>query len=226
MRSVGGNVRRKDGDAKVTGDAKYIDDLTFPNMLFGATIRSTIPHGELTARHITLGKDFVVADHTDIPGRNIVALIDDAQPCLVERMVNHVAEPVLLIAHQEREQLPVGAKQISFDYAQRAPVYDVEKSPTSFKNIAIDKGDLERGFREADLVVEGEYRTGHQEQLYIETNGVIAVPEGAKGAKGADGITVYGSLQCPYYVHKALVVLTGFAPERVRVVQTETGGGF
>ena len=68
-------------------------------------------------------------------------------------------------------------------------------------------------------MIEGEYRTGHQEQLYIETNGVIAVP-------GDGQMTVYGSLQCPYYVHKALVVLLGLPPERVRVVQTETGGGF
>lgn len=219
MGSVGKNVRRKDGDAKVTGEAKYIDDLTFPNMLFGATIRSTIPHGEITARHVKLPKDFAVADYRDIPGRNIVALIDDDQPCLVERVVNHVAEPVLLIAHADREQLPGGVKQVWFDYAPLTPNYDPEASDTSFKDIAIDKGDLDRGFREADLVFDGEYRTGHQEQLYIETNGVIAVPE-------RKGMTVYGSLQCPYYVHKALVVMLGLPPERVRVVQTETGGGF
>jgi CO/xanthine dehydrogenase Mo-binding subunit len=223
MRSVGRNVRRKDGDAKVTGEAKYIDDLAFPGMLFGATIRSTIPHGAITARHVNLPKGFVVADHADIPGRNVVALIDDDQPCLVERMVHHVAEPILLIAHAEREQLPLAAKHVSFDYDAREPNYDVEQSMTSFKTIAIDKGDIERGFRAADLVLDGEYRTGHQEQLYIETNGVIAVPE---GVDGRDGMTVYGSLQCPYYVHKALVVLLGMAPDRVRVVQTETGGGF
>ena len=68
-------------------------------------------------------------------------------------------------------------------------------------------------------MIEGEYRTAHQEQLYIETNGVIAVP-------GDGQMTVYGSLQCPYYVHKALVVLLKLPPDRVRVVQTETGGGF
>ena len=68
-------------------------------------------------------------------------------------------------------------------------------------------------------MIDGEYRTAHQEQLYIETNGVIAVP-------GDGEMTVYGSLQCPYYVHKALVVLLKLPPERVRVVQTETGGGF
>ena len=80
MGSVGKNVRRKDGDAKVTGDAKYIDDLSFPNMLFGTTIRSTIPHGEIATRRLTLPRGFVAADYRNIPGRNIVALIDDDQP--------------------------------------------------------------------------------------------------------------------------------------------------
>jgi CO/xanthine dehydrogenase Mo-binding subunit len=70
------------------------------------------------------------------------------------------------------------------------------------------------------VIVEGEYRMGHQEQLYIEPNGVVAVP----GPGGA--ITVYGSLQCPYYVHRALAVLLGLPDDKVRVIQTETGGGF
>jgi CO/xanthine dehydrogenase Mo-binding subunit len=70
------------------------------------------------------------------------------------------------------------------------------------------------------VIGEGEYRTGHQEQLYIETNGVIAVPE------PDGGITVYGSMQCPYYVHRALKVLLDLPDDQVRVVQTETGGGF
>ncbi len=70
-----------------------------------------------------------------------------------------------------------------------------------------------------DVVVEGEYRTGHQEQLYIETNGVIAIPDG-------DRMTVYGSLQCPYYVHRALKLLLNLPDDKVRVIQMETGGGF
>ena len=218
-RAVGANVRRKDGDAKVTGDAKYIDDIAFPGMIFGATIRSTIPHGEIAARHVKLPGDFVVADYHDIPGKNYVALIDPDQPCLAEHIVRHVAEPILLVAHADRHRLIGLDQHVSFDYRERAPIYDPEASDTCFKRIAIDKGDLDRGFADADLVFEGEYRTSHQEQLYIETNGVIAVP-------GDGQMTVYGSLQCPYYVHKALVVLLGLPPERVRVVQTETGGGF
>ncbi|HEV2983020.1 MAG TPA: molybdopterin cofactor-binding domain-containing protein, partial [Vicinamibacterales bacterium] len=104
-------------------------------------------------------------------------------------------------------------------YRPRLPVYDPAASPTTFKTITIAKGRLHEGFAAADVIVEGEYRVGHQEQLYIEPNGVIAVWE-----KG--GITVYGSLQCPYYVHRALKVLLGLPGDKVRVIQTETGGGF
>ncbi len=218
-RAVGTSVRRMDGDDKVTGAAKYVDDLSFPDMLFGATIRSTISCGEIVNTHIGLPPEFVVADHRDIPGANHVALIDPDQPCLAEGPIRHYAEPVLLVAHADRRALFGVEARIRFDYRERTPNYDPERSDTCFKQIAIDKGDLARGFGDADTVIEGEYRTGHQEQLYIEPNGVIAVP-------GDGQITVYGSLQCPYYVHKALVVVTGLAPARVRVVQAETGGGF
>src|SRR5258706_382144 len=84
---------------------------------------------------------------------------------------------------------------------ERAANFDPAASTQTFKAIAIEKGDLGRGFAAADRVIEGEYRVGHQEQLYIETNGVVAVPA------GDGGIAVYGSMQCPYYVHRALKVL-------------------
>src|ERR1035438_4039149 len=89
-----------------------------------------------------------------------------------------------------------------------------------FKAYQIEKGDVDGSWVSADFIVEGEYETGAQEQLYIEPQGIIAQ------ASAAQGVTVWGSLQCPYYVHKALVRLLGLPKERVRVVQTETGGGF
>ena len=196
----------------------YIDDLTFPGLLHARTIRSTIPRGEITGIHFDFPLDgFTVVDFHDIPGRNVVALIEDDQPCLVERNVRHVAEPILVLTHADRDRLLEA--NVRVEYREDTPVYDPQTSPVTFKQIAIDKGDLEQGFSKADVVVEGEYRTGHQEQLYIETNGVIAVPE-------SGGVTVYGSMQCPYYVHRALKVLLGLPDARVRVVQTETGGGF
>jgi CO/xanthine dehydrogenase Mo-binding subunit len=218
-RAVGTNVRRKDGDAKVIGAAKYIDDLSFPGMLYGATIRSTIPRGRIAARHAWLPADFITADHRDIPGKNYVALIDPDQPCLAVDQVRHVAEPILLVAHADKHALIDVDTRVTIEYVPEPPNYDPEAADLCFKRIAIDKGDLDRGLRNAAVVIEGEYRTGHQEQLYIETNGVIAVP-------GEGQMTVYGSLQCPYYVHKALVVLLNLPPDKVRVIQTETGGGF
>ena len=218
-RAVGSNVRRKDGDAKVTGAAKYIDDLAFPGMLYGSTIRSTIPRGTINGTRISLPADFIVADHRDIPGANYVALIETDQPCLAVNEVRHVAEPILLVAHEDKHALIGIEQRVAIDYTPDLPNYAPEASDLCFKRIAVEKGNLDLGLRNADAVIEGEYRTGHQEQLYIETNGVIAVP-------GDDRMTVYGSLQCPYYVHKALMVLLNLPPDRVRVIQTETGGGF
>jgi CO/xanthine dehydrogenase Mo-binding subunit len=223
-RAVGRNVIRKDGAAKVTGAARYIDDLSFPGMLYGRTIRSTIPAGEITSIRFNFDiAGFTIVDFRDIPGRNIVALIEDDQPCLAERAVRHVAEPILLLAHADRDTLHAADVQIG--YAPSTPIYDPLASPKIFKSIGIEKGRVEDGFALADVIVEGEYRMGHQEQLYIEPNGVIALP-GNGVPDDLDGVTVYGSMQCPYYVHRALTVLLAVPDEKVRVVQTETGGGF
>ncbi len=205
---------------KTTGAAKYVDDLSFPGMLYGRTIRATVPRGRV--RSITLDFDpagFTVVDYRDIPGPrcNFVALIEHDQPFLVADEVNHLAEPILLLAHEDRERLAAAVVRVEYDAAE--PVLDPETSPKVFKELRIRKGDVDAAMAGADLVVEGTYRTGHQEHVYIETNGVIAVPEG-------NGMTIYGSLQCPYYVHKAIKHLLQLPDDRVRVVQTETGGGF
>jgi len=218
VRVVGRSVPRREGLDKARGKARYVDDLRFPGMLHGRTVRTTIPRGELKSVHLDFDTTgFTVVDHRDIPGRNVVALIQDDQPFLVEREIRHAEEPALLLAHEDRETL--AAATVRLDCRPAAPVLDPERSTHAFKEVLIEKGDLARGFGEAHLVVEGEYRTGRQEHVYVEPQGVIAVP-------GDGGVTVYGSLQCPHYVHKALVLLLGLPAQRVRVVQAETGGGF
>ncbi|MEW5918716.1 MAG: xanthine dehydrogenase family protein, partial [Gemmatimonadota bacterium] len=215
---VGTSVPRKDGIGKATGQAAYADDLVFPGMLYARTIRSTIPSGRLTNIRCDFETSgFTIVDHRDIPGRNVIALLEDDQPCLVEQDIRHVAEPVLLLAHADREALLAARVELTEERSE--PVFDPERSTRVFKEILIEKGAAERALAGAARVVEGTYRTGLQEHVYIEPNGVVAVPE-------SDGITVYGSIQCPYYVHKALVMVLGNAVARVRVVQTETGGGF
>ncbi|MEK6631239.1 MAG: xanthine dehydrogenase family protein molybdopterin-binding subunit, partial [Acidobacteriota bacterium] len=209
---------RKDGAAKASGAARYVDDLIWPGMLHGRTIRSSIPCGDIARVRLDFdAAGFTVVDAHDIPGRNVVSLIQDDQPCLASSQVRHVAEPILLLAHENPERLRDA--KVEIDYRPKTPVLDPEHSSHVFKHVRIEKGAIDEGFRRADLIVEGTYRTGHQEHLYIETNGMLAVP-------GDGGVTVYGSLQCPYYVHKALCVLLALPHDKVRVVQAETGGGF
>jgi CO/xanthine dehydrogenase Mo-binding subunit len=230
---VGRAVPRKEGRDKVTGRSQYVDDLVLPNMLFGATVRSQIPRGRI--RNITFGSgidwdEFVIVSAKDIPGKNCIALIGDDQPCLANEFVNHPEEPVLLLAHPDRHLLPEAVEAVSIEYDPLPAVFTIEDSERRsdivwgedniFKTYLIEKGDVDGVWDKADHIVEGEYTTGAQEQLYIENNGMIAAFD------AAEGITVWGSLQCPYYIHKALMTLCALPAEKVRVVQMETGGAF
>lgn len=218
MPAVGTNVPRKDSAEKVNGTARYVDDLVFPGMLHARTVRSTIARGRIgNVRFEFDPAGFTIVDHRDVTGRNVVALIEEDQPLLAEREIRHVAEPILLLAHEDVDTLR--RARVEIEYEALEPTFDPLRSTHILKDLCIVKGDVETALAGADVVVEGEYRTGHQEQLYIEPNGVIAVPEDG-------GVAVYGSLQCPFYVHKALRIALGLPDDRVRVVQTETGGGF
>ncbi|MFZ0561189.1 MAG: xanthine dehydrogenase family protein molybdopterin-binding subunit [Terriglobales bacterium] len=230
---IGKSVPRKEGRDKVTGAARYIDDMTLPGMLYGATVRSQIPRGII--KKISFDpqfdwSEFVIVTAKDIPGKNCIALIGDDQPCLADGKVNHPEEPILLLAHADPHLLRKAVDAIAIEYEPLPAIFTMEESEAraeiiwgadnTFKTFLIAKGDVDSVWSKADFIVEGEYTTGAQEQLYIENNGVIAAfdPE--------QGITVWGSLQCPYYVHKALMALCTLKEDKVRVVQMETGGAF
>src|SRR6185295_18325301 len=216
---------RREGPAKLTGAAKYTDDLVFPGAWYGITIRSTEARAKLVAIEPDPDVDWskvVVATAADIPGENIVSSIKDDQPLLVPigGEIRHVAEPVALLAAADRETLRQLEGRIRLITEALEPVFDPEQSDHVFAEYDVKHGDLALGFAGADLILEGEYRVGHQEQLYIENNAMIAVP----GEDG--GVAVHGSLQCPYYIHKALKRGLGLDDRAARVVQAETGGGF
>ena len=135
-RAVGRNVLRKEGHEKVTGLARYIDDLRFENVLHVRTIRSTVPAGDIADIRCNFDRDgFTIVRYRDIPGRNIVALIDEDQPSLAESRVRHVAEPILLLAHPDRTHL--AAAEVAITYNQTQPNFDPERSDVSFKSIAL-----------------------------------------------------------------------------------------
>jgi CO/xanthine dehydrogenase Mo-binding subunit len=230
---VGKRVLRKEGLDKVTGRARYVDDMLLPGMLFGATVRSKIARGKI--RKISFGggipwNEFTIVSAKDIPEKNCIALILDDQPCLAEDVVNHPEEPILLLAHADKHALWKAIEAIVIEYDPSPPLFTIEESERCseiiwgsdnvFKRFLIEKGDVDSVWQDAAHIIEGEYSTGAQEQLYIEPQGMIAAFDAVQG------ITVWGSLQCPYYIHKALMKLLDLPEDKVRVVQMETGGAF
>ncbi|HEV8547167.1 MAG TPA: xanthine dehydrogenase family protein molybdopterin-binding subunit [Candidatus Limnocylindrales bacterium] len=216
---------RREGPAKLTGAAKYADDLVFPGAWFGATIRSTDAHARFSALDLDPAFDWkkvVVVTAADIPGDNIVSLISDDQPVLVPigGEIQHHAEPLALLAAPDRETLRAARRAVTVRSAALPPIFDPLVSDHVFAHYEIASGDVDAAFGDANLVLEGTYRVGHQEQLYIENNAMIAVP------REDGGVTVHGSLQCPYYIHKALKRALRLTDTQAHVVQAETGGGF
>jgi CO/xanthine dehydrogenase Mo-binding subunit len=224
-RARGGAPLRREGPEKLTGEAKYADDLVFPGAWYGATIRSTEPHARLLAIEMDEAFDWsrvVVVTADDIPGENVVSLIDDDQPVLVPvgGEIRHHAEPLALVAAADRATVRDARRHISVRTEPLPPVFDPLASDREFARYVVERGDAAAAMERAEVVIEGTYRVGHQEQLYIENQAMIAVP------REDGGMTVHGSLQCPYYIHKAMKRALSMGDELAVVVQAETGGGF
>lgn len=253
---VGTSPIRKEGLAKVTGRAQYVDDITLPSMWYGATVRSTIARGRITSIIYDPAIDwaqFTIVTAADIPGENTIIHLTKDHPCLAAELINHPAEPILLLAHPNKNVLHAAVEAVHITYEEAPGVFTIEDSeagaagdtgkviwdhrghggsPNTFKTFLMQKCDYplsdsahEAVFRSADFIVEEEYRTGAQEQLYIENNGVIA--QAFYAADGSlDSVTVSGSMQCPYYLVHALELVFNLPAEKCRVIQTETGGAF
>ncbi len=223
--AVGRPVPRREGGDKVTGRARYADDLVVPGAWYGKTVRSSIPRGRV--RSITFDPAFdwssvVVVTAADIPGENVVQLIRDDQPALAAGEIRHREEPILLIAAPDRDTLAAAERAIRIEYEKLDPVFDIARATETYSTIEIRKGEVEKvfkGLKDVE-VVERTFKVGLQEQLYIEPQGAIAFSE------PGGGIKVIGSLQCPYYVHRALKRALALTDEQAVVIQAETGGGF
>ncbi|MBM4357610.1 MAG: xanthine dehydrogenase family protein [Deltaproteobacteria bacterium] len=238
---VGENVVRVDGAAKVTGRARYVDDLPpMPGELHGATVRSRIARGIL--KGIVLDPSFDWSDVTVVTARdvpdNVVQLIVDDQPVLAHDRINHMYEPVALLACADKQKLARALEAVTLDVEPLPPVFDLEESlaaktvvwgESNVQNrYLITKGAadveasdvaIDAALAACEVVVRGDYSTHHQEQLYIEPNGMIAWWDEA-------GAHATGSLQCPYYVHKAFKRCFHLEPEQIHITQAVTGGGF
>ena len=197
---------------------------------------------------------YAIVRAADIPGENTIVHLTKDHPCLASEEINHPYEPILLLAHPDKAALLAAAAAIHIEYDTLPGVFTIEESEAAvdsgsdaaiiwpgsqhggtancFKTYEMYTGDaastedgLAAAFAAADFIVEGEYATGAQEQLYIEPNGVIAECNRAPDGTITD-VCVRGSMQCPYYLVHALALVFNLPAERCRVIQVETGGAF
>ena len=233
--TIGGDPRRLDAHRKVTGRARYADDERHPDMLHAVLATSAHPHARVD--RIDTGpasaSPGVVAVLTarDVPGENQIGCVTSDQPLLVEDRARFLGDRLAIVVAETRRQAAAGARLVTADYERLPVVTDpvdalapgaphVHERGNLLEHKRVRKGDVEAGFAEADRIVEETFRTGYQEHAYLEPNGVTALPE-------PDGsVTIRGSMQCPFYIQKAVARVLALPLARIRVVQTETGGAF
>src|SRR5262245_8299968 len=171
MKAVGRSLHRIEGIPKVTGKSVYVADMRIDGALYGRTIRSTVPHGLIRDIRFNPGipwEEFVIVRPEDIPGKNGVSLIDSEQPFLASHEIRHIAEPLLLIAHEEKALLDRAAENIEIDAEELPAILSMEESLQSgriLKSYRVQNGDPSKKWNDVDVIVEETYRTGSQEHL-------------------------------------------------------------
>src|SRR3989475_1543939 len=128
---IGKSIPRKEGRKKVTGQALYVDDLSFPEMLHGVTVRSSVPRGRI--KNISFAgeipwDEFTIVTAKDIPGANYVALILNDQPYLADEVVNHPEEPVVLLAHADKCLLEEARRNVRLEIEELPAIFSLEES--------------------------------------------------------------------------------------------------
>ncbi|MGD9611892.1 MAG: xanthine dehydrogenase family protein molybdopterin-binding subunit [Kiritimatiellia bacterium] len=235
VRLVGKGMPRVDADGKVRGTTRYLNDIGYKGILQGVVVRSPVPRGILKAVEPDPAFDWkrvVVATAKDIPGENVVHMHDRTMPLLADigGEIRYRGEPVAVVAAPSPELAAEAAKHFRIDIDPLPPLLTLEEAVDVFKatperfdsikNQDIVKGDVAKGFAEADDAIEAEYWAGHQEQLYLENQGLVVFPQ-------KDGsILSEGSIQCPYFPVHELNSPLNLPPEKIRVRQTPIGGAF
>ncbi|MBN1315201.1 MAG: molybdopterin-dependent oxidoreductase [Anaerolineales bacterium] len=226
--------------SKTTGSLKYTDDLTFPGMAYGIVKRSIKPHARIDRIDIEKAKTMpgVLAVFTagDIPGENIYGLVEQDKPLFAYEVIRQVGEALALVVAETLEQASAASEKIivlSTDLPvistpqQALEVGAPELHPPHKEgqhgniqyHIKLSKGDVETAFEQADVIVEGDYYTPHQEHAYEELESSISVPDG-------DGVTIYGGSQGTYFDQEQIARILDLPMEKVRVASMPIGGGF
>ncbi len=213
-------MKRRDHDDKVSGRTRYTDDIQSEEYLFGKLVRSGVARGRILGISVPdLPEGYFVVDHSDVPGVNEVHIVLDDTPVFAKETVEFVGDPILMVVGPDEAAVSRIAESVKVDYEPLPAELDPLTATTHFFQYKIEKGDIDSAFREADRVLEETFTTGHQEHVHLETNAMIGQYHDGK-------ITVRGSMQCPYYVFRAVRKALGCDDCSLNVIQEATGGAF
>jgi len=234
---IGSNVRRIDAPGKVTGALRYAGDMTMPNMLHMQVLRSPRAHARIvsidTAKAAALpGVDGVITS-ADVPGIDGFGVFVHDQPVMARDKVRYVGEAIAAVAAEDLETAKKAIRLINVVYEDLPAVFDPEDAlkdgtiaihddtPNNLvKHIPIRKGDVSKGFAEADLIVENTYETQQVEHAYLE-------PEAGLAYVDADGVvTVHSPSQNISHHRHMLSGILALPINKVRMIMSPVGGGF
>src|SRR5947199_509462 len=238
FRVIGVPRRRVDGRAKVTGQTRFADDICLPRMAHCKLLRSPHPHARIrrmdVSRALAHPGVYLVLTGKDLPVQyGILPVSQDEQALCVDH-VRHVGDPVAAVVAREELIAFEALDLIQVDYeilptisdpaealATPAPrIHDYGDEGNIHKRVALEFGDVEKGFAEADEVFEDTFFYQGNTHLPIEQHASVAI-------KDPDGkLTIWSSTQTPHYLHRALAKVLAMPPAHIRVVATPNGGGF
>ncbi len=234
MKIVGKEVKRIDAIEKAFGRAIYTNDFSLPKILHAAVVYPGVAHGILrridTSKAEKVSGVVKVATYKDVPNNEMGIVTKDMHALVpVGGKVRFEADPIALVAAETKEAAEEAASLVEFEIEELPPVLTIDdalkddpvvngKSNVAFHR-KIRRGNVDKALEESDLVIEMDFETGYQEHAYLEPQTMIAWWDG-------ETLTIYGSMQCPFYVQNDVAEVLKLPYNRVTVIQMETGGGF
>ncbi len=231
---TGVNVHRVDGLDKVLGKALFAADIKMEGLFHIRVLRSDRPHARIkkvyTEKAARLEGVVKILTHSDIPGEKMIGVITRDQPVLAIEKVRFVGDPIALVVAYTEKEADLALEKITVEYEDLVSIFDPEEALHSSNLIHesgnllfqrdIIKGDIEKGFAEADFIIKKTYSTSMGEHIYLEPDAGVAWID------NEGRIVVYASSQDPHYDQREIARSLGLESSRVRVIQATTGGSF
>jgi xanthine dehydrogenase D subunit len=232
---VGEHTTRSDGVPKVKGEFEYSSDLWMDGMLWGATLRSPHPHARVwsidTSEAGAMAGVRAVLTHEDVPGRKVCGMEIPDQPVLAWERIRYQGEPVAIVAADHPETARRALEKVAVEYEVLKPLTDAEEAMSEgapklhlsgnlLRHIHTVHGDVANAAARADVVVEGEYEVGMQDQAFLGPESGLAVPD------GEGGVDLYIATQWLHIDQEQLAESLDLPPESVRLTLSGVGGAF